>query len=134
MSELLGACRRAGRRPDGEVFRRRDADHRGDQVLHPQGHHGQHHGARDLRHVLKNKGVQKLLDAIVDYMPAPTDVPAIKGINPETEEEVERHSSDDEPFAALAFKIATDPFVGKLCFLPRVFRHRQRRHHGVQLL
>ena len=64
----------------------------------------------------KNKGVQKLLDAIIDYMPAPTDVPAIKGINPETEEEVERHSSDDEPFAALAFKIATDPFVGKLAF------------------
>ena len=64
----------------------------------------------------KNKGVQKLLDAIIDYMPAPTDVPAIKGINPETEEEVERHSSDDEPFAALAFKIATDLFVGKLAF------------------
>jgi len=64
----------------------------------------------------KNKGVQKLLDAIVDYMPAPTDVPAIKGINPETEEECERHSSDSEPFSALAFKIATDPFVGKLCF------------------
>ena len=64
----------------------------------------------------KNKGVQKLLDAIVDYMPAPTDVPAIKGINPETEEEEVRHSSDQEPFSALAFKIATDPFVGKLCF------------------
>ncbi len=64
----------------------------------------------------RNKGVQKLLDAIVDYMPAPTDVPAIKGINPDTEEEEERHSSDDEPFAALAFKIATDPFVGKLAF------------------
>ena len=64
----------------------------------------------------RNKGVQKLLDAIIDYMPAPTDVPAIKGVNPDTEEEVERHSSDDEPFAALAFKIATDPFVGKLCF------------------
>ena len=64
----------------------------------------------------RNKGVQKLLDAIVDYMPAPTDVPSIKGINPETEEEVERHSSDSEPFAALAFKIATDPFVGKLAF------------------
>jgi len=64
----------------------------------------------------RNKGVQKLLDAIVDYMPAPTDVPAIKGINPETEEEVERHASDTEPFAALAFKIATDPYVGKLCF------------------
>ncbi len=64
----------------------------------------------------RNKGVQKLLDAIVDYMPAPTDVEAIKGINPETDEEVVRHSSDEEPFSALAFKIATDPFVGKLCF------------------
>ena len=64
----------------------------------------------------RNKGVQKLLDAIVDYMPAPTDVPAIKGVDPDTDEEVERPSSDDEPFAALAFKIATDPYVGKLCF------------------
>ena len=64
----------------------------------------------------RNKGVQMLLDAIIDYMPAPTDVPAIKGTDPETGEEVERHSSDKEPFAALAFKIATDPFVGKLCF------------------
>ena len=64
----------------------------------------------------RNKGVQKLLDAIVDYMPAPTDVPAIKGVNPDTEAEEERHSSDKEPFAALAFKIATDPYVGKLCF------------------
>ena len=64
----------------------------------------------------RNKGVQKLLDAIVDYMPAPTDVPAIKGVNPDTEEEVVRHSSDEEPFSALAFKIATDPYVGKLCF------------------
>ena len=64
----------------------------------------------------KNKGVQKLLDAIVDYMPSPLDVPHIKGVNPETGEEDERPSSDDEPFAALAFKIATDPFVGKLCF------------------
>ncbi|MGN0441446.1 MAG: elongation factor G [Acutalibacteraceae bacterium] len=64
----------------------------------------------------RNKGVQKLLDAIVDYMPAPTDVPAIKGIDPDTEEETVRHSSDEEPFSALAFKIATDPFVGKLCF------------------
>ena len=64
----------------------------------------------------RNKGVQKLLDAIVDYMPAPTDVPAIKGINPDTDEETVRHSSDEEPFSALAFKIATDPFVGKLCF------------------
>ncbi len=64
----------------------------------------------------RNKGVQPLLDAIVAYMPAPTDVESIKGINPETEEEEYRHSSDDEPFAALAFKIATDPFVGKICF------------------
>ncbi len=64
----------------------------------------------------RNKGVQPLLDAIVAYMPAPTDVEAIKGINPDTEEEEVRHSSDDEPFAALAFKIATDPFVGKICF------------------
>ena len=64
----------------------------------------------------RNKGVQPLLDNIVDYMPAPTDIEAIKGVNPDTEEEEVRHSSDDEPFAALAFKIATDPFVGKLCF------------------
>ncbi len=64
----------------------------------------------------RNKGVQPLLDNIVDYMPAPTDVEAIKGINPDTEEEEVRHSSDSEPFAALAFKIATDPFVGKLAF------------------
>ena len=64
----------------------------------------------------RNKGVQKLLDAIVDYMPSPLDIPHIKGVNPETGEEEERPSSDDEPFAALAFKIATDPFVGKLCY------------------
>ena len=64
----------------------------------------------------KNKGVQKLLDAIIDYMPSPLDVPAIKGVNPDTDEEEERPSSDDEPFSALAFKIATDPFVGKLAF------------------
>ena len=64
----------------------------------------------------RNKGVQPLLDAIVDFMPAPTDIEAIKGVNPETDEEEVRHSSDDEPFAALAFKIATDPFVGKICF------------------
>ena len=64
----------------------------------------------------RNKGVQKLLDAVVDYMPAPTDVPDIKGVNPETEEEETRPSSDDAPFAALAFKIMTDPYVGKLCF------------------
>ncbi len=64
----------------------------------------------------KNKGVQKLLDAIIDYMPSPIDVPAIKGVNPDTDEEEDRPSSDDEPFSALAFKIATDPFVGKLAF------------------
>jgi elongation factor G len=64
----------------------------------------------------KNKGVQPLLDAIVDYMPSPLDVPAIKGTNPETGEEEERPSSDSEPFAALAFKIATDPYVGRLAF------------------
>ena len=64
----------------------------------------------------RNKGVQQLLDAVVDYMPAPTDIEAIKGINPDTEEEETRPSDDKAPFAALAFKIATDPFVGKLCF------------------
>ena len=65
----------------------------------------------------RNKGVQKLLDAIVDYMPSPLDIPAIKGINPETDEEDERIASDDAPFSALAFKIATDPFVGRLSFV-----------------
>ena len=64
----------------------------------------------------RNKGVQLLLDAVVDYMPAPTDVPAIKGVNPDTEEEDERPSSDDAPFSALAFKIMTDPYVGRLTF------------------
>jgi len=64
----------------------------------------------------RNKGVQMLLDAIVDYMPAPTDIPHIRGINPKTDKEEERPSSDSEPFAALAFKIMTDPYVGKLCF------------------
>ncbi|MBQ1861989.1 MAG: elongation factor G [Clostridia bacterium] len=64
----------------------------------------------------RNKGVQKLLDAIVAYMPSPVDIPAIKGINPDTGEEDERKASDAEPFSALAFKIMTDPFVGKLCF------------------
>ncbi len=64
----------------------------------------------------KNKGVQELLDAILEYMPSPLDIPAIKGVNPDTGAEEERKASDDEPFAALAFKIATDPFVGKLCF------------------
>ncbi|KAI4453052.1 translation elongation factor g-related [Holotrichia oblita] len=64
----------------------------------------------------KNKGVQKLLDAVVDYMPSPLDIPAIKGTDPDSGEETERKASDNEPFSALAFKIATDPFVGKLCF------------------
>ncbi len=64
----------------------------------------------------RNKGVQPLLDAIVDFMPAPTDIPSIRGTNPETGEEEDRHASDTEPFSALAFKIATDPYVGKICF------------------
>ena len=64
----------------------------------------------------RNKGVQKLLDAVVDYMPAPTDIPAIKGVNPKTDEEEDRKPSDDEPFSALAFKIMTDPYVGRLSF------------------
>ena len=64
----------------------------------------------------KNKGVQKLLDAIVDYMPSPLDIPAIKGVNPKTDEEESREASDDAPFSALAFKIMTDPFVGRLSF------------------
>ncbi|MCD8004563.1 MAG: elongation factor G [Oscillospiraceae bacterium] len=65
----------------------------------------------------KNKGVQKLLDAIVDFMPAPTDIPAIDGVNPETGEEDCRHADDEAPFSALAFKIMTDPFVGRLSFI-----------------
>lgn len=64
----------------------------------------------------KNKGVQKLIDAIVDYMPAPTDIASIKGTKPNSEEVIERHPSDEEPFSGLAFKIATDPFVGRLTF------------------
>ena len=64
----------------------------------------------------KNKGVQKLLDAVLDYMPSPLDIPAIKGVNPDTEAEEERPADDNAPFSALAFKIMTDPFVGKLCF------------------
>ena len=71
----------------------------------------------------RNKGVQKLLDAIVDYMPSPLDVPAIKGLDPKNDEETERKADDKEPFSALAFKIATDPFVGKLCFF-RVYSGR----------
>jgi len=78
----------------------------------------------------KNKGVQKLLDAIVDFMPAPTDVPAIKGVDPRNGEECERKSSDEEPFSALAFKIATDPFVGKLCFF-RVYSGKVEAGAGV---
>lgn len=64
----------------------------------------------------KNKGVQRLLDAIVDYMPSPVDIEAIKGVSVDGETEIERHASDDEPFSALAFKIMSDPYVGKLCF------------------
>ena len=64
----------------------------------------------------KNKGVQQVLDADVDYMPSPLDKKGIKGVNPDTEEEDFRPASDEAPFSALAFKIATDPFVGKLCF------------------
>ena len=65
----------------------------------------------------KNKGVQKLLDAIVYYLPSPLDIPPIKGISPDSEDEDERIADDDAPFSALAFKIMTDPYVGKLCFL-----------------
>ncbi len=64
----------------------------------------------------RNKGVQKLLDGVIEYMPAPIDIPAIKGIDPDSGEEIERHASDEEPFSALAFKIMNDPFVGKLAF------------------
>lgn len=64
----------------------------------------------------KNKGVQLMLDAVIDYLPAPTDVEAIKGVDPDTGEEIVRHSSDEEPFSALAFKVMTDPYVGKLTF------------------
>ena len=78
----------------------------------------------------RNKGVQPLLDAIVDFMPAPTDIPAIKGTNPDTGEEEDRHSSDDEPFSALAFKIATDPFVGKICYF-RVYSGTVAAGSGV---
>ena len=65
---------------------------------------------------LKNKGVQLILDAVIDYLPSPIDIPPVKGINPKTGEEIERKAADDEPFAALAFKVATDPFVGQLTF------------------
>ena len=78
----------------------------------------------------RNKGVQKLLDAIVDYMPAPTDVPAIVGVNPKTDKEEERKSSDEEPFAALAFKVMTDPYVGRLTFM-RVYSGSLNAGSGV---
>ena len=65
----------------------------------------------------KNKGVQPMLDAVIDYLPSPVEVPAINGIDPDTDEAIVRNSSDDEPFAALAFKIMTDPFVGSLTFV-----------------
>ncbi|MEE1279436.1 MAG: elongation factor G, partial [Oscillospiraceae bacterium] len=78
----------------------------------------------------KNKGVQKLLDAIIDFMPAPIDIPDIKGVNPRTEEEVAMPSDDNAPFSALAFKIATDPFVGKLCFF-RVYSGKLNAGSGV---
>src|SRR5699024_10113921 len=64
----------------------------------------------------KNKGVQSILDVVIDYLPAPTDIPSIEGILPGSEEEVVRKASDDEPYSALAFKVMTDPFVGKLTF------------------
>ena len=80
----------------------------------------------------RNKGVQKLLDAIVDYMPAPTDVPAIKGVNPKTDEEEDRHPSDDEPFSALAFKIMTDPYVGRLSFFRVYSGHADHRFLRAQ--
>ena len=78
----------------------------------------------------RNKGVQKMLDAVVDYMPSPIDIPAIKGVNPDTGEEDARHASDEEPFSALAFKIATDPYVGKLCFF-RVYSGTLKAGSGV---
>jgi elongation factor G len=78
----------------------------------------------------KNKGVQQLLDAVIDYLPAPVDIPAIRGIDPDSEEEAERHATDDEPFAALAFKIMTDPYVGKLTFF-RVYSGVLQSGSGV---
>ncbi|HEU4556387.1 MAG TPA: elongation factor G [Longimicrobium sp.] len=105
-----------------------------DEVLMERYLEGEEISEADLRHAIrnatiagaitpvltgsafKNKGVQQLLDSVIDYLPAPVDIPAIKGVNPESEEDTERHATDDEPFSALAFKIATDPFVGKLTF------------------
>ena len=76
--------------------------------------------------------MQELLDAIVEYMPSPLDKPAIKGINPKTDEEEDRASDDNAPFAALAFKIATDPYVGKLCVLPGLFRYARLRQDSLE--
>ena len=78
----------------------------------------------------RNKGVQKLLDAVIDYMPAPTDIPPIKGEDPDTKEPDERKADDNEPFSALAFKIMTDPFVGKLCFF-RVYSGNISKGSGI---
>ena len=78
----------------------------------------------------RNKGVQKLLDAVIDYMPAPTDIPPIKGEDPDTKEPDERKADDNEPFSALAFKIMTDPFVGKLCFF-RVYSGKISKGSGI---
>ena len=78
----------------------------------------------------RNKGVQKLLDAVIDYMPSPVDIPAIKGINPKNDEPTERKPSDEDPFSALAFKIMTDPFVGKLCFF-RVYSGTSKKGSTV---
>ena len=80
----------------------------------------------------KNKGVQKMLDAIVDYMPSPLDIPPIKGINPKTEEEEERPSDDEAPFAALAFKIMTDPYVGRLSFFRVYIRSPDHWFHCAE--
>ncbi len=80
----------------------------------------------------RNKGVQPLLDAVIEYMPAPTDIPDIKGVNPQTDEEDSRPSSDDAPFSALAFKIATDPFVGRLTFFRVYSGTHHRRFLGTQ--
>ena len=75
----------------------------------------------------KNKGVQLMLDAVIDYLPSPLDVPSIKGHLPDSDEEVERHSDDSEPFSALAFKVMTDPYVGKLNVLPCILWYIKRR-------
>lgn len=81
----------------------------------------------------RNKGVQMMLDGVVDYMPSPLDIPPIKGIDPTTEEEVERVADDKGPFSALAFKIMADPFVGKLAFLQSLLRNPDNRFLRLQL-